>query len=389
MAVIEHKYTRAEAEKLAPNLVRALGDPNSSPEKRQSALNTIRKIFVDVPGATGIFQPNLASYGMSTDEWGNISFQKNGKLTGAYSPNTPIPNGPIASNLGPNNGPRSVGGAPQWEPDNNHVTGSTRLFTGASGDGRNIGGLSNNSINNGVSGKPVDRIMSDNSLPGGVNSGIANAGIPGTQGGGGGGGGGDGSGAATGDPSLQTFDMSKFPDDAYFKGAQGGTLNQITPDFMAGDAQNNAAWQYYINSADGGKLRDTYANDYLQDDFKSADMVNRLLGGNAIDATLDAPDRMYATQQLMSKLSSGGNYISPTKMLDAMFAKVGQIEDPQMQMNYIQGTLAAIKPYMTPADYAGLQAKVGRQADNLFVQGINDPNGTSDKDFLGMLKGMY
>jgi hypothetical protein len=191
-----------------------------------------------------------------------------------------------------------------------------------------------------------------------------------------------GSEGLTFDEAMAAKGLSEAPGDAYFKGATGATLGEVTPSFTD-KGSIDPAWTYYRNQSG---LRDTYADDYLKDDFASAEMVMRLLGKGGINDTMNPTDQLYGTQQLMDTLTSPGKFINPRAMMDQMFAKVGQIEDPNLQMTYINGALEAMKPYMSQTDYMNLQSEVSRRAEDYFVQGINKPE--SEKDFLSLLQGI-
>ena len=261
---------------------------------------------------------------------------------------------------------------PAWKPGGPNLADLSGKLpntqAGISGDPRNIGGGSS------AAGQKIGAIASDDTLPGGVQAGIQTASQPGTQ---------AGVGNVNFDPTTDSG-LSQAPGDAYFKGATPGTIGEVTPGFTKSDAENNPAWQYYL--AQSG-MRDTYAEDSLKDDFMAAEMMQRLLGQGDIQGKLNPADQLYGTQQLMGQMStSGGGFVDPSKMMDAMFQKVAGIEDPQLQMTYINGALSAMKPYMSSTDYMNLQSMVSREAENYLVKGINDP--TQDKDFLGMLQGI-
>lgn len=177
--------------------------------------------------------------------------------------------------------------------------------------------------------------------------------------------------------------LSNVPDNAYFKSATGATIGEVTPGFTKSDSENNPAWQYYLQ---GSNLRDTYAEDSMKDDFMAAEMIQRLLGNGPATGALNPVDQLYGTQQLMGQVSSPGKFLDPQALWDSMFSKVAQIDDPNLQMTYINGALAAMKPYMSSTDYMNLQSQVSRRAEDYMVKGVNQP--TADKDFLSMLQGI-
>lgn len=356
-------------------MAQLIADPQTTPEKREAAINQIRNDLKSGKVDVQTVQQALVKYNMATDQYGNISFQRDGKNIGAVGPEGPTANMSPGLNAQANQAVKSQR-TPIYTP------GSSAQITGIQ-QAPATGSPSPTPVTGGPS-----SLVGPSASNGGTDSGIYATDInPG------GGGSAAGSGAGTPGGSAGVADWSSLlesaPGDAYFKDASGTALTEVTPGFMKGDTANAPAWQYYLgktmNDA-GTPIRDTYAADTAKDDFMAAEMVQRLLGAGNIDASMNPVDQLYGTQQLMGNLMQGGNYLNPDTMMEAMFTKVAQIEDPELQMQYINGALSAMKPYMSSTDYATMQAKTARAAENYLITGIDNP--TQDKDFLGLLQGI-
>lgn len=159
-----------------------------------------------------------------------------------------------------------------------------------------------------------------------------------------------------------------------FKNSFFGNVQGDAIDELAADPQQ--AWSLFrTRGGPGGRsLQNSTASLYGANDFESAMNLAPFL---ASDGLLSPADQLGFTDQMMKRgMSGGGNYVDPSKVLNAAFENIGKDPNFLNQQTGIQTVLDAVAPYINQTQYQMLQRRIQDVMDRYLTYGLE--NGTED-----------
>lgn len=159
-----------------------------------------------------------------------------------------------------------------------------------------------------------------------------------------------------------------------------GSVDPNAIDELAGSPA--AAWSLYKTQGGpgGGSLQNSMLGRFGQNNFQSLMGLAPYLNDQG---SLPADTLNFAGQGMGQNMQGGGQYMDPSKILNAAFSRIGSDPSVANQETAVQDVLNQIAPYMDPTEYKMLQNRVNDVLDQYMTYGLQAQN--SGKDLSGVL----
>ena len=144
-------------------------------------------------------------------------------------------------------------------------------------------------------------------------------------------------------------------------------------------ASPDMAWGTYLTQGGkgGADLHNTAMSKYGEDEFRAAMGLAPFLNG---DNGSPANTLGFADSMMKRGGAGGGQYVDPSKIMNALFQKLGS--DPSVaNQEMIVDTLRYLQPFMDQTQYRMMLNRIQPAFDQYTTQGLADPT----QDMSGML----